>query len=167
MGFSDGGAWPQALRQGFPVLRLSDVANIVPSASVSAFGAKPVTAPPQTARRHAACLRQRMDTTELLRLLNALTSLCFDGETAFRYGLRRARSPVLHEMFLRRAGDCRAAACSLQRLVIQEGGLPAQGGTAAGDICLSLVVVRCALSTDADRVLVDACEQGDALALRW
>lgn len=108
-----------------------------------------------------------MDTPELLRLLNALTSLCFDGEAAFRYGLRRAKSQVLHEMFLRRAGDCRAAACSLQRLVIQEGGLPSQGGTAAGDICLSLVVVRCALSAEPDRVLIDACEQGDALALRW
>lgn len=108
-----------------------------------------------------------MDTPELLRLLNALTSLCFDGEAAFRYGLRRARSHVLRETFLRRAGDCRAAACSLQRLVIQQGGLPAQGGTAAGDICLSLVVVRCALSAEADRVLLEACEQGDALALRW
>lgn len=108
-----------------------------------------------------------MNTPELVPLLNALTSLCFDGEAAFSYGCRRAQSAGLRQLFLRRAADCRAAACSLQRVVMQQGGLPAQGGSAAGDICLSLVVVRCAMSADLDGVLLDACEQGDALALRW
>ncbi|HSW04816.1 PA2169 family four-helix-bundle protein [Aquabacterium sp.] len=108
-----------------------------------------------------------MSAPELLPLLNALTSLCFDGEAAFAYGVQRASSTGLRQLFLRRAQDCRAAAHSLQRLVLQQGALPQHGGSAAGDICLSFVAVRCALCIDADRVLLDACEQGDALALRW
>lgn len=108
-----------------------------------------------------------MNPDDVILTLNALTTLCFDGEAAFGYCARRTGSAPLRQLFRRRALDCQGAARSLQRQVQLLGGEPCDHGSAAGEMHLSYVAVRCALTDDPDRVLLEACEHGDALTLRW
>lgn len=101
---------------------------------------------------------------DIRETLNGLIGLCKDSEATFAYCARRSRSFALHVMLQRRALDSRRAAMHLQQLMAQHGGLPREAGTAAGDLRLSWVAVRCALSAQPDLVLIDACGRIDALA---
>lgn len=108
-----------------------------------------------------------MNPDDVILTLNALTTLCLDGEAAFGWCAARSRSRTLRQLFERRALECRSAAVALQRQVRQQGGEPCERGSAAGEMHLSYVAVRCALTDDPDRVLLEACEHGDTLTLRW
>jgi len=108
-----------------------------------------------------------MSPDDVILTLNALTTLCHDGEAGFGYCARRTGNEALRQLFRRRAADCRSAARALQRQVQLLGGEACTHGSAAGEMHLSYVAVRCALTDDPDGVLLDACEHGDALTLRW
>lgn len=99
--------------------------------------------------------------------LNALTGLCLDGAVAFAYGAQRARLPRLRALFQRRHTDCLAAALAWQRLVMEHGGEPRRRASDLTAMQLDCLAVRCAMTDDPDAVLMDACETGDQLVLRW
>ncbi|NRF68198.1 PA2169 family four-helix-bundle protein [Aquincola sp. S2] len=101
---------------------------------------------------------------DIRETLNGLIGLCKDSEATFAYGARRSRSFALHVMLQRRALDSRRAAMHLQQQMTQHGGLPREGGTAAGDLRLSWAAVRCALSGQPDLVLIESCERIDTCA---
>lgn len=101
---------------------------------------------------------------DIRETLNGLIGLCKDSEATFAYCARRSRSFALHVMLQRRALDCRRAGMHLQQQMAQHGGMPRESGTAAGDLRLSWVAVRGALSAHPDLVLIDACERTDLLA---
>ena len=96
--------------------------------------------------------------------LNGLIGVGKDAEAAFIYCARRARSFALHMLFQRRADDARRSAQTMQQQLSQHGGLPREAGTAAGDLRLSWLAVRCAMSANPDGVLVEFCERSDACA---
>lgn len=108
-----------------------------------------------------------MDAGPSLPPLNALTGLCLDGALAFAYGAKRACQPRLRALFHRRHADCLAAALAWQRLVMQHGGEPRRQASDMTAMQLDCLAVRCALTDDPDAVLMDACETGDQLVLRW
>ena len=78
---------------------------------------------------------------------------------------RRSSRANLRSLFLARAEECQKAAQELQALVVQYGGKPESGGSAAGALHRGWVAVRGTLTSHSDRSMLDECERGEDTAL--
>ncbi len=106
-----------------------------------------------------------MTNDDLTDLLNDLIETCKDGEFGFDACAKKVQSGELRSLFLARAEECQKAAQELQALVVQYGGKPESGGSAAGALHRGWVAVRGTLTSHSDRSMLDECERGEDTAL--
>lgn len=106
-----------------------------------------------------------MDNKEVISTLNDLIETCKDGEYGFRSCAEHADSSDLVTVLTRRAEDCVQAARELQEYVVQLGGEPDKGGSAAGALRRGWIGLRSALSTYDDLAVLKECERGEDMAV--
>jgi uncharacterized protein (TIGR02284 family) len=106
-----------------------------------------------------------MTNDDLTDVLNDLIETCKDGEFGFDACAKNAQSTELRSLFVARAQECQQAAQELQALVVQYGGKPESGGSAAGALHRGWVAVRGTLTKHSDRSMLDECERGEDAAV--
>ena len=103
---------------------------------------------------------------EVLDVLNDLLENCRDGEYGFRTCAEElGEGGELKRLFMDRADGCRRAGEGLQRLIVQRGGKPEQGGTAAGAMHRGWVHVKGSLGADSELSMLEECERGEDAAV--
>jgi uncharacterized protein (TIGR02284 family) len=107
-----------------------------------------------------------MNTPELIDVLNDLIETSRDGEYGFRASAEQAKSSSLRANLLARAASCATAADQLRAHVVELGGKPEQGGSAAGALHRGWVAAKAKLSTFDDLAVLEECERGEDVALR-
>jgi uncharacterized protein (TIGR02284 family) len=98
--------------------------------------------------------------------LNGLIETCKDGEYGFRLSAEHVKSLPIRTLLDRRASECAEAAIQLALRVSQLGGKPEDGGTATGALHRGWVAVRGTLVGYSDLAILEACEQGEDIALK-
>ena len=106
-----------------------------------------------------------MDTQDTIDVLNALIETCNDGERGFRNVAEHVHSAELRTLFGNRADECRQACAQLRAQVVQLGGEPETGGTAAGALQRGWVSLLGSFSGHSDKSILEACERGEDSAL--
>ena len=102
-----------------------------------------------------------MNTPELIDVLNDLIETCKDGEYGFRASAEQVKSRALRANLLTRSSECATAADQLRAHVLQLGGKPEDGGSAAGAVHRGWVAVKAKLSTYDDLAVLEECERGE------
>ena len=97
--------------------------------------------------------------------LNDLLEICRDGEFGFTESAEHTKSEQVKSIFIQRADDCRSAAAELEKLIIQLGGEPDEGGSMSGAIHRGWVSVKGTLSGYSDINMLEECERGEDVAL--
>ncbi|MBV8047595.1 MAG: PA2169 family four-helix-bundle protein [Paludibacterium sp.] len=106
-----------------------------------------------------------MNNSELVTILNDLAETCKDGELGFSQCAGHAVDDELKTAFRQRAADCRAAALTLQELVRVHGGHADKSGSLTGALHRGWVGVQSfILDKDEDKVILEACNRGEAVA---
>lgn len=106
-----------------------------------------------------------MDSKTTIKTLNKLIETCKDGEYGFRSCADYAQASDLHDLFSKRANECRGAGLELQTLVIRLGGKAEDEGTVAGALHRGWVAIRAELSSYTDQALLSECERGEDTAM--
>lgn len=106
-----------------------------------------------------------MDSKTTINTLNDLIETCKDGEYGFRSCADYAQASDLHDLFSKRANECRGAGMELQTMVIRLGGKAEEQGTIAGALHRGWVAIRAELSSYTDQALLNECERGEDTAL--
>ena len=107
-----------------------------------------------------------MDNDEVISTLNDLIETCKDGEYGFRACAEQVDAIDLETLFARRAEACRRAAEELQERVVELGGRPDSGGTAAGALHRGWIALRSKLAKYDDLAVVEECERGEDVAVK-
>lgn len=102
---------------------------------------------------------------EVVDVLNDLIENSRDGEHGFRTCAEEVESGHLQQLFGERAAGCRVAADELVHLVMQYGGIPAEGGTASGAMHRGWVHVKGAVGANSEKSILEECERGEDTAL--
>src|SRR6185369_11322933 len=84
----------------------------------------------------------------------------------FRASAEQVKSRTLRANLLARSSECATAADQLRAHVLQLGGKPEDGGSAAGAMHRGWVAVKAKLSTYDDLAVLEECERGEDVALR-
>ena len=106
-----------------------------------------------------------MSNDDIIDTLNDLIETCKDGEYGFRTSAEHAESTELRSLLTQRAEDCAKGSRELQAKVVELGGTPDSGGSAAGAIHRGWVSVRSVLTGHTDLALLEECERGEDQAL--
>jgi uncharacterized protein (TIGR02284 family) len=106
-----------------------------------------------------------MANKDIVDTLNDLIETCKDGEYGFTACAKHVESTELRNLFTQRAADCQRAANELQTYVVQYGGEPDKGGSAAGALHRGWVAVRGSLVGYSDHAMLEECERGEDTAL--
>ncbi len=97
-------------------------------------------------------------------VLNDLIETSRDGEKGFRTSAEDTKNAELKEIFLKRAEDCAKGAAQLQQLVVQYGGKPEEGGSAAGAMHRGWVNLKSTVTGRDDVAILEECERGEDVA---
>jgi uncharacterized protein (TIGR02284 family) len=118
-------------------------------------------------RPRAGCTNkdQMMNAPEVIDVLNELIETCKDGEYGFRASAEQAHSRALCSSLLARSSECATASDQLRAQVLQLGGKPENGGSAAGAVHRGWVAVKATLSNYDDLAVLEECERGEDVAL--
>ena len=106
-----------------------------------------------------------MSNDDIVDTLNDLIETCKDGEYGFRASAEQVKSRTLRANLLARSSECATAADQLRAHVLQLGGKPEDGGSAAGAMHRGWVAVKAKLSTYDDLAVLEECERGEDSAL--
>jgi uncharacterized protein (TIGR02284 family) len=106
-----------------------------------------------------------MDHADIVETLNRLIETALDGEQGLRGCARHVAGAPARERLLRQADDCRDAAATLRRLIVENGGSAESHGSAGGALQRGWVAVKAALGSSGDGALIDACERNQSVAL--
>lgn len=106
-----------------------------------------------------------MSNDDVIDTLNTLIETCKDGEYGFRSCAEHAKSDELRTFFNRRAQECEQGARELQAQVVEYGGEPDTGGSAAGAMHRGWVAVRGTLAGYSDTAMLEECERGEDAAV--
>lgn len=106
-----------------------------------------------------------MTNDDIVDTLNDLIETCKDGEFGFNACAKHVSSGELKSLFTQRALECQRAAAELQPFVLQYGGKPDQGGSAAGALHRGWVAVKGSLTGYSDEAVLEECERGEDNAL--
>lgn len=107
-----------------------------------------------------------MKADETIETLNDLIKICNDGNAGFYACAENATitSSELKNMLVARAQECAQSAGKLSALVIELGGSPASGATAAGVVHRGWLNVKTAIAGKKDRYVLEECERGEDVA---
>src|SRR5690349_6633020 len=97
-------------------------------------------------------------------VLNDLIGTSRDDEKGFRTSAEDTKNAELKEIFLKRAEDCAKGAAQLQQLVVQYGGKPEEGGSAAGAMHRGWVNLKSTVTGRDDVAILEECERGEEVA---
>lgn len=105
--------------------------------------------------------------SDVVDVLNDLLENCRDGEYGFRTCAEELSddNAELRQLFMDRAEGCRRAGEELMRLIVQRGGTPDKGGTAAGAMHRGWVHVKGSLGADSELSMLEECERGEDAAV--
>jgi uncharacterized protein (TIGR02284 family) len=103
-----------------------------------------------------------MDTSkDAISTLNQLIETSKNGERGFRLAAEHAQDTELKSLLQRYADDCARAVRELQQAVIELGGKPEEGGTAAGAAHRAWMNLRTAVTSNDDGAILEECERGE------
>jgi uncharacterized protein (TIGR02284 family) len=102
-----------------------------------------------------------LDNKDVVSVLNDLLENARDGEYGFRTCAEEVEASNLKTLFANRAAGCAQAASELEALIVQYGGKPAEGGTAAGAMHRGWVKVKGAVGADSELSILESCERGE------
>ena len=102
-----------------------------------------------------------IENNEVVSVLNDLVENARDGEYGFRTCAEQVEASNLKQLFSDRARRCAQASQELEALVIQYGGEPADGGTAAGALHRGWVKVKGAVGADSESSILESCQRGE------
>lgn len=110
-------------------------------------------------------MEQGMSRESTIECLNALISICIDGERGFRRCADLADDATLKALLRNRADACAAAAAELQEWVAGHGGEPERTSSVGGTFHRRWIDVRRLFGERADLQLLEECERGEDVAL--
>lgn len=102
---------------------------------------------------------------EVVSVLNDLLENARDGEYGFKTCAEQVETASAKTLFATRSAGCAEAARELQALIVQYGGEPADGGTAAGALHRGWVAVKGAVGADSELSILESCERGEDTAI--
>ncbi len=102
-----------------------------------------------------------MDSSKTVSTLNDLVETSRNGEKGFRLAAEHAQDTQLKSLLQRFADDCGRAARELQQCVVQAGGKPEEGGTAAGAAHRAWINLKTAVTSNDDAAILEECERGE------
>ncbi|WP_076999099.1 PA2169 family four-helix-bundle protein [Variovorax sp. KK3] len=101
------------------------------------------------------------DDKEVVNVLNDLLENARDGEYGFKTCAEQVEASNLKTLFSDRSRGCAEAARELEALIVQHGGEPASGGTAAGALHRGWVQIKGAVGADSELSILESCERGE------
>lgn len=105
------------------------------------------------------------DKNQVLSVLNDLLENARDGEYGFKTCAEQVQTDSIRQLFSARALGCADAGRELEALIVQYGGEPASGGTAAGALHRGWVQVKGAIGADSELSMLESCEKGEDAAI--
>ena len=105
------------------------------------------------------------DNKQVIGVLNDLLENARDGEYGFKTCLEQVETESAKTLFATRASGCAEAGRELEALIVQYGGEPASGGTAAGALHRGWVQVKGAVGADSELSILESCERGEDSAI--
>ena len=105
------------------------------------------------------------DNNAVVSVLNDLLENARDGEYGFKTCAEQVETSNIKTLFASRSVGCAEAARELEALIVQYGGEPASGGTAAGALHRGWVQVTGAVGADSELSILESCEKGEDAAI--
>lgn len=105
------------------------------------------------------------DNNAVVSVLNDLLENARDGEYGFKTCAEQVEASNVKALFASRSVGCAEAARELEALIVQYGGEPASGGTAAGALHRGWVQVKGAVGADSELSILESCEKGEDTAI--
>ncbi len=105
------------------------------------------------------------DNKQVVSVLNDLLENARDGEYGFKTCAEQVETANAKQLFASRAQGCAEAGRELEGLIVQYGGEPASGGTAAGALHRGWVQVKGAVGADSELSILESCEKGEDAAI--
>ncbi|MDP9902784.1 ferritin-like domain-containing protein [Variovorax ginsengisoli] len=105
------------------------------------------------------------DNKQVVSVLNDLLENARDGEYGFKTCAEQVETAGAKQLFAARAQGCAEAGRELEGLIVQYGGEPASGGTAAGALHRGWVQVKGAVGADSELSILESCEKGEDTAI--
>lgn len=105
------------------------------------------------------------DNKQVIGVLNDLLENARDGEYGFKTCSEQVETESAKTLFATRASGCAEAGRELEALIVQYGGEPASGGTAAGALHRGWVQVKGAVGADSELSILESCERGEDSAI--
>ena len=105
------------------------------------------------------------DNKQVVSVLNDLLENARDGEYGFKTCAEQVETANAKQLFASRAQGCAEAGRELEGLIVQYGGEPASGGTAAGALHRGWVQVKGAVGADSELSILESCERGEDSAI--
>lgn len=102
-----------------------------------------------------------IENSEVVSVLNDLLENARDGEYGFRTCAEQVETSNVKQLFAERAAGCAQAGRELEALIVQYGGEPASGGTAAGALHRGWVQIKGAVGADSELSILESCERGE------
>ena len=102
-----------------------------------------------------------IENKEVVSVLNDLIENARDGEYGFRTCAEQVEASNIKQLFADRARGCAQASQELEALVIEYGGEPVDGGTAAGALHRGWVKIKGAVGADSELSILESCERGE------
>ena len=105
------------------------------------------------------------ENNQVVSVLNDLLENARDGEYGFKTCAEQVETSNVKQLFASRSAGCAEAARELETLIVQYGGEPASGGTAAGALHRGWVQVKGAVGADSELSILESCEKGEDAAI--
>ena len=105
------------------------------------------------------------DNKQLISVLNDLLENTRDGEYGFKTCAEQVETVSAKTLFATRAAGCAQAGRELEAMIVQYGGEPASGGTAAGAMHRGWVQVKGSVGFDSELSILESCEKGEDSAI--
>lgn len=102
-----------------------------------------------------------IENSEVISVLNDLLENARDGEYGFKTCAEQVETSNVKQLFAERASGCAQAGRELEALIVQYGGEPASGGTAAGALHRGWVQIKGAVGADSELSILESCERGE------
>jgi uncharacterized protein (TIGR02284 family) len=103
---------------------------------------------------------------KLITHLNQLLSLCQDGRYGFETAAKHAKSKDLQTLFYSISVDREQFANALKHEIRKREGDPHKGGDTLGALHRVWIDVKTALSSEDDKVILEACMTGERAAVK-
>ena len=105
------------------------------------------------------------DNNQVVSVLNDLLENTRDGEYGFKTCAEQVETVSAKTLFATRAAGCAQAGNELEAMIVQYGGEPASGGTAAGAMHRGWVQVKGSVGFDSELSILESCEKGEDSAI--